>query len=174
LLALATLGSLAGLVLTGSRGAWLAVAVAGGAWLAWELSKRQPAQMPPAERRWLWLAVFLAAATAGALLALTLCGPDCRTGAVGRLDLYRDALGLALDTPFSGLGLGGDRFQMAYSSYVLLIHVGYLPHSHNLPVQVLLEQGILGLIALLWITALVVLQRGPFNLWKRRRVPASP
>lgn len=166
LLALATLTSLAGLALTGSRGAWLASAVALGAWLAWELSKRRPRQMQPAERRMLWLAFFLVAATAGALLALSLCGPDCRAGATGRLDLYRDSLDLALDTPFTGLGLGGDRFQMAYSSYVLLLHVGYQPHSHNLPLQVTLEQGILGLVALLWIAALVVTQRGPFSLWQ--------
>jgi hypothetical protein len=165
-LALATLLALAGLILTGSRGAWLALGVAGGAWAAWALSQRWPAQMQPAARRRIWLALLAAAAVAGFLLVVGLCGPGCRASAAGRLVLFQDALGLALDTPFTGLGLGGERFQMAYSSYVLLLPVGYLPHSHNLPVQVLLEQGILGLLALLWITAAVVLQRGPYSLWQ--------
>lgn len=166
LLSLALLISLAGLVLTGSRGAWLALGVTGGVWLVWELSRRWPARMKPGERRWLWLAVFLAAATAAVLLALTACGPVCRAGAAERLSLYTGSLGLALDTPFTGLGLGGERFQMAYTSYVMLLHVGYQPHSHNLALQVTLEQGVLGIVALLWITAVVVMQRGPFSLWQ--------
>jgi hypothetical protein len=75
-------------------------------------------------------------------------------------------LDLALDTPFTGLGLGGERFELAYSSYVLLLHVGYLWHSHNMVLQLLLEQGVLGLAALAWIAIAVLTRRGPFSLWQ--------
>ena len=58
---------------------------------------------------------------------------------------------LALDYPFTGAGLGS--FEMAYSSYVVLLHVGFLQHGHNLFLDVWIEQGIIGLLALTWLIA---------------------
>ncbi len=77
----------------------------------------------------------------------------------GRAELLRDSLALAWDTAFTGIGLGG--FQMAFSSYILLLHVGHTFHSHNLFLNVWLEQGLLGLFALVWLlgAALVAWRR---------------
>ncbi len=43
---------------------------------------------------------------------------------------------------------------MLYSTYVLLIHVGFTIHSHNLFLNVAVEQGLPGLLALLWMGVL--------------------
>jgi tetratricopeptide (TPR) repeat protein len=65
--------------------------------------------------------------------------------AVGRAALWRDGLALVADYPFTGSGLGST--MMALSSYVLLLHVGFISHMHNLFLQIAIEQGIVGLIA---------------------------
>ncbi len=79
----------------------------------------------------------------------------------GRAELLRDSLALAWDTAFTGIGLGG--FQMAFSSYILLLHVGHTFHSHNLFLNVWLEQGLLGLAALVWLLLAAVVA------WRRVR-----
>ncbi|NIV32869.1 MAG: hypothetical protein GWN58_26505, partial [Anaerolineae bacterium] len=62
------------------------------------------------------------------------------------------SLSLVKDYPLIGAGLDG--FEMLYSTYVLLIHVGYITHSHNLYLAVAIDQGLPGLLALIWIWAL--------------------
>src|SRR5205814_5583056 len=44
--------------------------------------------------------------------------------------------------------------EMVYSSYVLLVHVPYFSHAHNLYLQTAVEQGLPGLAALLCLTGL--------------------
>ena len=132
----------AGLLLTGSRGAWLALGLAAATWAAWQgWIRRWPRFV-----RWAGAAllVVLGCATVAIVLAL---GPTLFPG--GRPDLWRNSIDLALDTPFTGLGLAG--FQMAYSSYVLLLHVGHTVHSHNLLLDLWLEQGVVGLGAFVWL-----------------------
>jgi len=160
LLALAALGlTLLGLLLSVSRGAWLALAGAAGLALLWGaaglLSRGRPQR-----RRW-WalggllaalLAVLLAALLAPALPAGALTKLPGLDGGLGRLDLYRNSLILALDYPYLGAGLGG--FMMLYSTYAFLIHVGYIIHAHNLYLNVAIEQGGLALLALLGLWAL--------------------
>ena len=67
--------------------------------------------------------------------------------AIGRADLWRDMLALILDYPFTGSGFGST--MMVFSSYVFLLHVGYIPHAHNLFLQLAIEQGLPGLFAFL-------------------------
>jgi tetratricopeptide (TPR) repeat protein len=43
---------------------------------------------------------------------------------------------------------------MLYSTYVLLLHVGHTNHSHNLFLDVAIEQGLFALLVLLWIGGL--------------------
>ena len=45
---------------------------------------------------------------------------------------------------------------MVYSTYVLLLHVVYLQHAHQLYLQIALEQGLPGLIAFLWMSVTAV------------------
>ncbi len=79
--------------------------------------------------------------------------------AEGRASLFRNALSLAWDYALTGVGLEG--FQMAFSSYILLLHVGHTNHSHNVFLDVWLGQGLLGLIAFAWLVgaAAVALRR---------------
>jgi len=146
----------AALVLTSSRGAWLAVGIAG---LLWAALHFRPA-------RWLGLAVLAGAVL---LLALVVFNQDVtildripvvnRTVAPlfirpDRLDVYRGSLQLIRDVPLTGVGLGG-QFAMHYSRYVLMIQVPFLEYSHNLYLEVWLQQGILGLAAWIWLAVAV-------------------
>jgi hypothetical protein len=148
-----------GWIMTASRGAWAAVLGAlllAGVWLvAGRLSRGSPA------RRGLILAgclalglvaiVVVAAARPGAMAALVnaLPGPS----AVGsRTELWRNSLILVQDYPFTGLGLDG--FMMAYASYVMLLHVGFAPHAHNLYLDLAIEQGVPALLLLLAMSVL--------------------
>jgi hypothetical protein len=137
--------TLLGLLMSASRGAWIALAVVTALWAVWQSWGR----------RWpqgVWRAMLLGLILTGALcMAIALwIGPELFPGS--RLEVLRTGLDLALDYPFTGLGLAG--FQMAYSSYVLLIHVGHTIHSHNLFLNIWIEQGLVGLAA--WGWALVV------------------
>jgi putative inorganic carbon (HCO3(-)) transporter len=137
--------ALVGLLMSASRGAWIALALTVALWAVWQTwGRRWP--------RGVWRATMAGLIAAGALgMAIALwIGPVLFPGS--RVEVLRTGLDLALDTPFTGLGLAG--FQMAYSSYVLLIHVGHTIHSHNLFFNLWIEQGLVGLAAFGW--ALVV------------------
>jgi hypothetical protein len=95
---------------------------------------------------------------------------------LSRIEFQRRSLTLVRDYPLVGAGLGG--FQMLYSTYVLLIHVGFIPHSHSLYLNVAIDQGLPGLLALLWMWGLFSgvawrFGRGP-TADKDSRFPASP
>jgi len=146
-------------VLTTSRAAWLAFAgvlLFTGLWLISERLSRSRA----VRRMWL-LPVLLAlvlivVAAIGiawpggpvALLEL-LPGPN---PAFSRVALLQNTPMLLHDYLLTGAGL--DSFMMLYSTYVLQLHVGFLTHSHNFYLNVVVEQGILGLLALIWMWVL--------------------
>ncbi|MBN1979694.1 MAG: tetratricopeptide repeat protein [Anaerolineae bacterium] len=140
-----------GWLCSASRGAWLALTGIAGVWMVWRgigwwLHRRDL----QGERAWqlrlsvvgsLLLAGFvLFVVVAGMVLAGRLPGIEALAG---RLVLWRRSLLLARDYAFTGLGLG--MFSMQYSVYTLLIYVLHTVHSHNLFVNVLIEQGIVGL-----------------------------
>ena len=142
-----------------SRGAWLALAGVTCAWglwrgVGWWMGRRDL----EAERAWrlrlgvmgglLLVGLVLFAAAAALVMAGQLPGTEALAN---RLILLRRSLLLARDCVFTGAGLG--TFQMNYSMYTLLIHVGYIVHSHNLLLNVLVEQGILGVAAFLLLVA---------------------
>ena len=146
--------ALFGLLMTTSRGAWagllVALALAGvwtlAGWGGW---------IRPSRRRWLVLGVSLAAVLLGVgavvlrpeTVAAAL-GPLPGAGGIGRLAMYRSALPLVTDYPFVGAGLNG--FAMLYSTYAFLTHVGFIPHAHNIYLNVAVEQGLPALVALGW------------------------
>ena len=158
--------SLVGLLFTASRGAWAALAGAalliGGWQLAGWVSRRR--SLP---RRWLMLgglclsaslalAFLLFGAPAWGRLLAALPGPN---STLSRLDLYRGSLSLAADYPLLGAGLGS--FPLLYASYSLLVHVGHSIHAHNLWLDVAIEQGGLGVLALGWLVVLAGI-----SLWR--------
>lgn len=145
-----------GLLLTVSRGAWLglgAAAVAAGLWFLLGL-----VGLGAGRRRWALLA--LAPALGIALLLGAVLRPEATLAlldrlpggaGLGRLTLYRDGLTLAGDYPFVGAGLDG--FMMLYSTYQLLVHVGFSVHAHNLLLDVAIEQGMAaaGVLGMMWV-----------------------
>lgn len=147
-----------GVLLSESRGAWLAVVLAALVWLA----------VRSRFGRWLAWIVFAAAAL---LAAWVILANDVlvleRIPLVGRLltslffrpdrmDVYRGSLNLIQDQPFTGLGLG-EQFPLAYSRYVLLIQVPFLYYSHNFYLETWLQTGLAGITALLWLISGVYL-----------------
>jgi hypothetical protein len=147
--------TLFGLLMTTSRGAWLALGGAVILVVLWQaagwLSRSRP------DRR---LLVFVGSLALGLtiVLAVGLAWPGGPAEALksvpgsavamGRLDFLRNTLPLMRDYLFVGAGLGG--FMMLYSTYALLIHVGFEVHSHNMFLNVAVEQGFLALLILVW------------------------
>jgi hypothetical protein len=141
-----------GLLLSESRGAWLALAIAAGVWGLWELFSRLARQWAINQRqaRVAWIVILAIVSLVCVLtLALTPWGNQKLGLRSDRLTVWRNSLDLASDYPFTGLGLGN--FEMAYSSYVLLVQVPHTAHAHNLFLDVWLEQGAPGLLALGWL-----------------------
>jgi O-antigen ligase len=147
-----------GLLMTTSRGAWLALGgalVLGAAtWIAWRLS-RWLGRHRPALQRWVLPALIVALLAPALALVLgwpggigaaldVLPGPNTTSG---RAALLRNSLVLVHDYALLGAGLNG--FPMLYSTYALLIHVGHSPHTHNLFLDIAIEQGLPSLLVLI-------------------------
>ena len=143
-----------GLLLTSSRGAWIGLLAALGI-VIWSKITARLTPDPKMHRYLLFggLAGFL---MISALALLVFPGgaerivqllPNTYTGS-SRYDLLRNSLPLVSDYPFIGAGLGG--YMMLYSTYSYLLHVGYSVHSHNVYIDVMIEQGILAIISLVW------------------------
>ncbi len=142
-----------GLVMTSSRGAWLALAIVGCIAVLAITAKN-------VLRRYA-LPIGAIVILAGVIVLLRLGDqfmpalesilgaiPAGET-AVSRVELWGQAWGLVQDYYFTGSGLGV--FPMILSTYALLIDVPFLTHVHNLYLQVWLEQGLLGFVAFIWL-----------------------
>jgi tetratricopeptide (TPR) repeat protein len=140
-------------VLTTSRGAWLATAGALALTGLWRLVGR----LTRTERlgrihRPIVFAVAVALVAAVAALAWVAIAPlrqlVLTTGPVAnRLAIFSQAALLFRDYAFTGSGLG--TFPLVHSTYALMIHVAVIPHAHALPLNVAVEQGLIGADALL-------------------------
>lgn len=166
-----TLFLLFALFMTTSRGAWfaaLALVLLGGlVYGAMQMARRlgYSSNVGIAILLNLILLTALAsAALAGAQLSHLFDSAIGTVGSVPRVELYTQVLQLIQDYFWTGAGL--DTFSPMYSTYLLLIDVPFLAHTHNLFLQIWFEQGILGLVAFLWLL-------GAFYVWvlqRRRRM----
>jgi O-antigen ligase len=156
-----------GLLMTTSRAAWIALVGALGLAVLWQATGRLRGARA-SWRPWVYLGLAALLLTAG--LALALAWPAVRAALVGKLpgsgtagnraELLRNTPLLVSDYPIVGAGLGG--FMMLYSTYVMLIHAGHSVHSHNLFLNVAVEQGLPALLALggMWALVGVAVWRG--------------
>lgn len=152
------------LVLTVSRGAWIGLAVVTGVWLLRQYDRRFLRERPRRQRLLFWLGVALWAVVLAGLAVLVIpCGPECEVAVRGRLGLWRVSRDLAGDTPLLGQGFGS--YEMALSSYALMVHVGFIRHSHNFYLQLWLEQGLPAVAAFLALVALAVRQADLRRPW---------
>ncbi len=159
--------ALLGLLMTGSRGAWLTLGAALYGAGSWKLAGRL-ARQGTARRLWAWIGLLGLGALLAALAAVALARLGRLTAGLlsvetlySRTEFYRYALLLAKDYAFVGAGLEG--FKMLYASYALLTHVGYIFNSHNLYLGVAIDQGIGGLLALFWAWATLA-----YLAWRQR------
>ncbi len=140
------------LLMSASRGAWLAVVVASALWVAlyW-----RPARVAVGVGTVLALGLVIYVIARGDITALGEIPIINRTLAPmfirpDRLEVYRNSVYLVQDFPLTGIGLGG-QFAMMLSKYALLIQVPFLTYSHNLYLEVWLQQGLVGIAAWLWL-----------------------
>ena len=142
-----------GLLMSASRGAWLALGVVGVAVVLLVVARG-------ALRRYaLPLALIAVLAACIGIVQLgealqpafdTLLGAiPAGNSVVSRAELFGQAWGLIQDYYFTGSGLGV--FPMILSTYALLIDVPFLTHAHNLFLEFWLEQGLLGFVAFAWL-----------------------
>lgn len=143
-----------GLLLTSSRAAWAALVVAMGLWFLWILSA-SIAKLVSFSRSTTYLLMLLLLGAAGSWLLFTftdgpavilakLPGPDSSTS---RLDVMQQAWRLAGDFPYTGGGLSA--FAGLFSNYIRVIPHFFFSYSHNFLLDVMLEQGIAGALAML-------------------------
>jgi O-antigen ligase len=145
-----TLASLAaqftGLILTYSRGAWLAclVSLLGVSLMEGRLRKGVFAL------GLLGLIVFVAVAPLRRRL-MTLVNPTADAAIEGRLGFMAGAVTVALENPFLGFGYGRDRLREGVKKFKAdSEQLGFIPHSHNMYTELLAETGIVGLSVFMW------------------------
>jgi len=160
-----------GLLMTSSRAAWFALAAALGVWLLWGASGLA-AQRMRRSRNLVFSVALLCVCIPAAMYALNYPGglvalanklPGLASG-TSRLDLARYTFHLIGDFPFTGGGLG--TFAGLYSRYVMIIPVFLFSYSHNFLLDVALEQGVFGFLALVavmlgsaWLLAAQIFQK---------------
>lgn len=156
------------LFMTSSRGAWLALAAGLGCWLVLGVGEKLLAGRPRRQKLLLAagggaLLIFafgLLFALPGGVMHLLALAPGLPTGQ-SRLGIDRWTLRLIEDFPFTGGGLGA--FAGLFSQYILVIPHVMFTYSHNLYLDVALEQGLVGLALLLavWLGSAILLFRSP-------------
>jgi tetratricopeptide (TPR) repeat protein len=139
---------LAALVATTSRGVWMALVSAAGVYAVWKIlgfiQATSPEKMPTLFPR--AVLVYLALVIVLVYLGPAQSGSDLGTpliyGLDSRAELFQRSLSLMVDFPLTGGGLGA--FPALYAHYILAIPYFYLINSHNLFLDVALDQGVVG------------------------------
>jgi O-antigen ligase len=133
------------LLLSQTRGAWLVLILVAGMWALWQSITKRVADERRA--RWSWSAVVIGCGVAViGLLSISPIGDQVLGLGGDRRAIWHNSIDLIGDYPLTGAGLAG--FEMVYSTYSLLLHVGHTVHAHNLWLDMWLNQGVLGVIAL--------------------------
>jgi O-antigen ligase len=151
------------LVFSETRGAWLALALVTTLWLLWRFLTARQSQVRRA--RWMWLGVVVGTGIVSIVILMTTPLGERLLGLGGdRPQIWRNSLDLVGDYPLTGFGLGD--FGMTYSTYVLLIHVGHTMHAHNLWLDVWLNLGLLGVLAMAGLVANALWPKPSLSPWR--------
>lgn len=158
LFCIAILGS--ALILTWSRGAWLALMIAALLFLfMWH-------------RRSLWV-IFAGLASLPILPSLLPESIVSRFMSIGnmadsstsyRVYIWRASINMIKDNAIAGIGIGEGSWDMMYPLYTYM-GVEAAPHSHNLYLQIFLELGVFGIIAFL--AFLFLLYQSGFSFFRK-------
>jgi len=144
---------LVGLVLTSSRAAWFALAVGLSLWGAHWLAQKFAPRTGRSAKALFAVSASVIVLLAFAFITFTLLNraPGLSDGST-RLTLLRDTFDLVGDYAITGGGLTS--FAGLFSRYSLVIPYFVLSYSYNFFLDVALEQGVFGLVALLMIYGL--------------------
>jgi len=148
--------SIAGVFMTSSRGAWLALGLALGIWLLWEASGWLVEGYAPRQMI-VFSLILVLFAFLGVVIILRFPGGPAglvnrlpgNQSAGSRLDIYPNTLYLIRDFPYTGGGLRS--FAGLYSQYIEVIPFFLVSYSHNLFLDLAVEQGLPGLAAFLMV-----------------------
>ena len=148
-----TTGMLVGLLMTSSRGAWLALLVGMGIWGLWWLSERRAGgEIRKAGIIFgvvlaglLIVGLVVAMVYPGGVLGLANRLPGLPDGE-SRYELAKSALQLIGDFSFTGGGLRS--FSGLYSQYIMVTPFFIFDYGHNFMLDVALEQGLIGWLAI--------------------------
>jgi putative inorganic carbon (HCO3(-)) transporter len=143
LFALTVVTSVCCLLLTYSRGGWIAF-VAGLLVFGYFFNRRRLITFLPIGAV---AGYFLIPAWAFSRLATAVSLQDSSNAY--RLDTWNSTLSLVREYWLTGVGLGRQAFARVYGSH--MINTNFVPHSHNLCLQLISEFGILGLAVFLWL-----------------------
>jgi tetratricopeptide (TPR) repeat protein len=161
-------------VISGSRSAWLALAVAGAVLLAPaavdRLRRARVSSGLLSGRSWTPRRTGLTVlGLAGVVLALAFIAPrltDLRS-LVYRGFLWRDTIAAWSVDPVFGIGPGSMPFARQAAAPALTFPV-HQPHSHDIPLGILGDAGLIGLAAALVLLVSFILLAGP---WRTRTLP---
>ncbi|MBM4429381.1 MAG: tetratricopeptide repeat protein, partial [Chloroflexi bacterium] len=180
------------LVMTTSRGAWLAIAAGLGLWGLWKASGAFPWPHWPADQSAgrvarLGVLLLLVVLVGGVVVLILPGGLGTFLGKLpgtdnlpDRVSVWQRAFYLIQDTPFTGGGLGSfPALDAAYAHPITRWSMYWADvwvpnaHAHNLWLQVAVEQGLPGLGALLWLLGAFacVAWRGIAAISERRANP---
>lgn len=152
-------------ILSGSRSAWLAIAVTGAvALVPWAWSRRSRLHLPRGYSGRSALIAAAALAGVGLVVALVVPRLTAVTSLIYRGALWRDTLQAWSSDPILGLGPG----IMPYARQAAAPEFSFpvrQPHSHNLPLGVLGDAGIVGLVAAIVLVVAFFAVAGP---WRAR------
>ncbi|MBE9473347.1 MAG: O-antigen ligase family protein, partial [Chloroflexi bacterium] len=145
---------LIGLFLTSSRGAWIALLLGMGVWVLWKVSIYLSVRIrKPSLLFFILLLLFLLIPALwvigtypGGAVGLADRLPGSASGA-SRFDLAVNTVKLIGDYPLTGGGLRS--FPGLYSQYMMVTPYFLFSYSHNLYLDLFLEQGLFGGIAIL-------------------------
>lgn len=152
-------------ILSGSRSAWLAIAataVIAVLPLAWRSRHRL---RRPSRITWREVAAGIGAlAVVGLVAALVIPRITAVTSLLYRIALWRDTLSAWQSDPLLGIGPGFMPYarQAAAADFSFPVRQ---PHSHNLPLGVLGDAGLVGLVAASGLVVTLLLTAGP---WRSR------
>jgi O-antigen ligase len=146
--------ALIGLLLTTSRGAVIALFFGFLVWAFLYVSEKRVWIFRHFSNAWMRTGSLFVILLAGGLLLIYFAGPvtlvsniSALSNSGSRLSLFTDSLRLVQDYPIIGAGLAS--FPGNYSNYILSTPVYFFQNSHNLYINVAIEQGILGSVILI-------------------------
>jgi O-antigen ligase len=166
--------SIVGLIMTSSRGAWIALTIGLGIWSLWGLSGYLEG-MFSTERRIIYGLTMLIALVMGSFVVLQYPGgivglagslPGSES-AISRLEIASHTLKLIADFPFTGGGLAS--FPGLYSQYMIITPFFLFSYSHNMYLDFALEQGAIGLIAYIIVLGVSFWQLGRGKRFRKLR-----